>query len=142
MLSIVELNAILYYADFLSMKETSTPVTDTCKYFFIHGTPINSCYIADVEPVYNPENEYFKQSKREFEQLKTRFGEEGAMSFIEDICSLKSCGAVNGERMLRCIHQYSKKKEFENALAKYDKWKKDLIFQHIIKDEDGKRIWT
>ena len=92
--------------------------------------------------MYDPENEYFKQSKREFEQLKTRFGEEGAMSFIEDICSLKSCGAVNGERMLRCIHQYSKKKEFENALAKYDKWKKDLIFQHIIKDEDGKRIWT
>ena len=103
----IELNAILYYADFLSMKETSTPVTDTCKYFFIHGTPINSCYIADVEPIYDPENEYFKQSKREFEQLKTRFGEEGAMSFIEDICSLKSCGAVNGERMLRCIHQYT-----------------------------------
>lgn len=134
----IELNAILYYADFLSMKETSTPVTDTCKYFFIHGAPINACYIANVEPMYDPENQYFKQSKEEFEQLRDRFGEAGAMSFIDDICSLKACGTVSGENMLRCIHQYGRKKEFEQALSKYNKWKKDLIFQHIIKDEDGR----
>lgn len=141
-MTMIELNAILYYADFLSMKETSTPVTDTCKYFFIHGTPMNSCYIAGTEPMYDPENQYFKQSKEEFEQIKSKFGESGAMSFVEDICSLKSCGAVSGERMLRCIHQYNGKKEFEIALAKYEKWRKDLIFQHIIKDEDGRKIWT
>lgn len=31
----IEHNAILYYADVLSLKETSKPVTDNCKYYFI-----------------------------------------------------------------------------------------------------------
>lgn len=48
-----ELNAILYYADFLSLKSESIPVTDNCKYFFIHGCPINSAYIVDLEPEYD-----------------------------------------------------------------------------------------
>lgn len=54
----VELNAILYYADFLSMKHENHPVTDNCKYFFIHGAPINSAYILDLEPEYDPDNKY------------------------------------------------------------------------------------
>ena len=54
----VELNAILYYADFLSMKYENHPVTDNCKYFFIHGAPINSAYILDLEPEYDPDNKY------------------------------------------------------------------------------------
>ena len=28
----IELNAILYYADYLSLRSISTPVTDNCKY--------------------------------------------------------------------------------------------------------------
>lgn len=52
----LELNAILYYADFLSLKECGHPVTDNCKYFFIHGYPINSAFIVDLEPEYDPEN--------------------------------------------------------------------------------------
>ena len=40
----IELNAILYYADYLSLRSISTPVTDNCKYYFIHNTPINSAY--------------------------------------------------------------------------------------------------
>lgn len=138
----IKLNAILYYADFLSMKNTGLPVTDTCKYFFIHGTPINACYIADVEPIYDPDNQYFKQSMEEYELLEHKFGDQATLSFVDNICNLNACGAVDGERMLRFIHQYDGKKEFENALAKYNKWKKDLIFQHIIKDEDGKEQWT
>ena len=138
----IKLNAILYYADFLSMKNTGLPVTDTCKYFFIHGTPINACYIADVEPIYDPDNQYFKQSREEYERLENKFGDQATLSFIEGICNLNACGAVDGERMLRFIHQYNGKKEFDNALAKYNKWKKDLIFQHIIKDEDGKERWA
>ena len=59
-LKAVSLNAVLYYADYLSLYYTSIPVTDTCKYFFIHGVPMNSCYIAGVEPFYDPENQYFK----------------------------------------------------------------------------------
>lgn len=49
----IEQNAILYYADFLSLKYKSHPVTDNCKYFFIHGCPINSAYIVDLEPEYD-----------------------------------------------------------------------------------------
>ena len=36
----IELNAILYYADLLSLKDISIPVTDNCKWFFIHNNPI------------------------------------------------------------------------------------------------------
>lgn len=43
-----ELSAILFYADFLSMQETSTAVTDTCKYFYIYDIPVNICIIAGV----------------------------------------------------------------------------------------------
>lgn len=46
----IELNAILYYADYLSLRTISKPVTDNCKYYFIHNTPINSAYIVDLIP--------------------------------------------------------------------------------------------
>jgi len=107
----IELNAILYYADFLSLKAVQHPVTDNCKYFFIHGVPINSLYILNLEPVYDENDEYFKQAKVEYEAIRDKFGEDGVESFIEDICSIRACGSVNAERMLQCIHQYSNKKE-------------------------------
>jgi hypothetical protein len=44
----IELNAILYYADFLSLKAINQPVTDNCKYFFVYGVPINSAFIAST----------------------------------------------------------------------------------------------
>jgi len=37
----IEFNAVLFYADVLSLEDISIPVTDTCKYFYIHNTPIN-----------------------------------------------------------------------------------------------------
>lgn len=55
----IELNAILYYADFLSLQAISVPVTDNCKYFYIHKVPINSCYILDLEPIFDENNTYF-----------------------------------------------------------------------------------
>lgn len=106
----IELNAILYYADFLSLKDVSQPVTDNCKYFFVHGAPVNSLYIIDLEPIYDENNQYFRQAKGEYEMIKNKFGEEGVESFIEDVCSIRACGSVDAERMLKCIHQYSSKK--------------------------------
>ena len=32
----MSISAILFYADYMSLKERSIPVTDNCKYFFIH----------------------------------------------------------------------------------------------------------
>lgn len=54
-----ELNAILFYADLLSLKRRSIPLTDNCKYFYIHGIPINSLYIINIEPVYDENSEFF-----------------------------------------------------------------------------------
>lgn len=52
----IELNAILYYADFLSLQSTNTHVTDNCKYFFVHETPINVSYLVDHEPIFDLSN--------------------------------------------------------------------------------------
>ena len=58
----IELNAILYYADFLSLKAENKPVTDNCKYFFVNGAPTNALYIIDLEPEYDRENPYLIQA--------------------------------------------------------------------------------
>lgn len=107
----IELSAVLYYADFLSLKSTGHPVTDNCKYFFIYGVPMNSLFILDLQPVYNEEDPYFQQALVEYNIIKDKFGEDGVESFIDDICCIKACGSVNAEQMLKCIHQYSSKKE-------------------------------
>lgn len=135
-----EQSAVLYYADFLSMQENNHPITDTCKYFFIHNTPINSCFLLDLEPFYDPENKYYKQALTQFELIKAKFGDEGIRSFIEDVCDIKACGCVSGERMLQRIHQYSTKKQKEHALNTYNNWKNNLNYKHIIKDDEGKPI--
>lgn len=48
MIDLIELNAILYYADYLKLKQESKTVTDNCKYYFIYGSPINSAYLVDL----------------------------------------------------------------------------------------------
>lgn len=135
----IELSAILYYADFLSMKEKSIPVSDNCKYFFVYNAPINSSYIAGVKPMFDEDNEYFKQSFTEYMHLRRSFGEDGIMSFVNSICNLSSCGKVSGEDMLRCLHRYSQKSERINALNKYKQHVKSTKYTHLIKQEDGKQ---
>ena len=39
-----EMSAVLYYADFLSLQYQNKPCTEQCKYFFIHGVPVNIAY--------------------------------------------------------------------------------------------------
>lgn len=119
----IELNAILYYADFLSLKETDHPITDNCKYFFIHGAPINSLFILNMTPEYDEDNPYFKQAKFEYETIKNKYGEDGVESFIDDICRIKACGTVNAIQMLNYIHQYSNKKVRKSAFIQYNNWK-------------------
>ena len=133
----IELNAILYYADFLSLKAISQPVTDNCKYFYIHGIPMNSLYILDLEPIFDEQNWYFQQARIEYERIKDKFGDEGIQSFIDDICCVKACGSIDAERMLKCIHQYSNKKERKEAFNNYYKWKNNQLYSHITINEDG-----
>lgn len=62
----IELNAILYYADYLSLQHESIPVTDTPKYYFIYRCPTNIAYIVDSEPVFDPTNRWFEQARKEY----------------------------------------------------------------------------
>lgn len=61
-----EISAILYYADYLSLKATSKPVTDNCKYYFIHDTPLNASFIVDLSPFYSTDDVFYKQSVEEY----------------------------------------------------------------------------
>ena len=133
----IELNAILFYSDFLSLSGTSQPVTDNCKYFYIHGVPINSAFIVDLQPEYDTDNPYFKQALAEYSIIKDKYGEEGVNTFIDDICSIRACGCVDAERMLKCIHQYSTKHERKQAFNTYNTWRKDQVFSHITINEQG-----
>lgn len=133
----IELNAILFYSDFLSLKAISQPVTDNCKYFYIHGVPINSAFILNLQPEYDEQNRYFRQAIVEYELIKNKYGDEGIESFIDDICSIRACGCVDAERMLKCIHQYSSKKERKEAFGIYYDWKNSQVYTHLTINDDG-----
>lgn len=133
----IELNAILFYSDFLSLKDISQPVTDNCKYFYIHGIPINSAFILGLEPDYDEQNKYFQQARAEYNIIKDKYGDEGVETFIDDICCIRACGCVDAHRMLNCIHQYSSKHEKKQAFNIYNNWKKQQLFTHMAINEDG-----
>lgn len=136
-MSDIEFNSILFYADFLSLKSISQPVTDNCKYFFVYGCPINSAFILDMEPIYDPENKYLLQALQEYDMLKNQYSEDGATSFINDICFIRACGMVDAERMLSCIHMFSTKIERKQAFKEYRQWKSNNKQTHQIFDENG-----
>ena len=133
----IEFSSVLFYADFLSLKAISQPVTDNCKYFFVHSCPINSAFILDMEPIYDPDNKYLLQALQEYEMLKDQYSEDGALSFINDICFIKACGMVDAERMLQCIHMFSTNVERKQAFKEYQQWKNNYKHTHQIFDENG-----
>lgn len=136
----VELNAILYYADFLSLQATNQPVTDMCKYFFTYGTPINAAYVVGNQPIYDEKNLYFQKANKQYNMIKDSLGEEAVASFIEDIAMLRSCGMVDANRMLQAIHQYSSKKDRRKAFEAYQKWEAEQKYTHIVTDELGNKV--
>lgn len=83
-----EQSAILYYADYMSMRETSHPVSDTCKYFYVYGYPLNSSFMEDSEPFYDTEDQYYKNALSQYLMIKQKFGELGVCSFLNNICNL------------------------------------------------------
>ena len=136
-MNIFELNAILFYADYLSLKDISVPVTDNCKYFYIHGVPMNSAFILDLEPDYDIQNKYLQQAQIEYEIIKDKYGDEGIDSFIDDVCCIKACGCVDANRMLQRIHQYSNKKQRKQAFQTYYNWRDNQSYTHTTINEDG-----
>lgn len=139
-MSDIELDAILYYADFLSLHQEGIPITDVCRYFFIHEAPIHVSRLAGLKPTFDEESKYFKQAKTEYEALKNTTDEECAMSFIEDIAFLRACGSVDGERILRFIHQFDSKAERKEALRKYYEHMHNIHYTHMVRNEDGNLV--
>lgn len=133
----LELSSILFYADFLSLQETSTTVCDTCKYFFVFGVPMNVCMIAGVEPQYDVDNKYFQRAYKEYVILRDKFGQEGINSFLDGICNLKATGSVSAEQMLKYIHRFDTKKVRKRAFEKYYKSKENQTYKHIIQGLNG-----
>lgn len=133
----IELNAILFYADYMSLKDICQPITDNCKYFYIHGCPINAAYIVDLEPEYDETNKYFIQAYAEYQLIKDKYGEEGIESFIDDICAIRACGSVDALQMLTRIHQFSDKKSRKKAFSLYYEWKDNQQYSHITINDDG-----
>lgn len=133
----IELNAILFYADYMSLRDSGIPVTDNCKYFYIHGTPINAAFILNLEPEYDETNPYFIQAWTEYKVIKDKYDDEGLESFIDDICAIRACGSVGAEQMLTRIHQFSDKKTRKQAFSKYREWKNNQYYSHTIINEDG-----
>lgn len=133
----VELSAILYYADFLSLKNTSTTVTDSCKYFFVHGVPMNVRFIINQLPTFDQKNEWFQQSIKEYTMLKDKYGDEGALSFLDNICNLGVAGSVNAIQMLKYIHQYSDNWQRNKAFKTYKEFLKSKKYTiTTINDKD------
>lgn len=138
----IEQNAILYYADFLSLRDTCTPVTDNCKYYFVYGAPINAAILCGNKPIYDVENKYYIQAYNEYTSLKDQFGDEGAMSFIEQISNLKALGTVNAKQMLQCIHQYDSRSDRKAAFRKYEKWLSNQKYEIQTINDDGELEYT
>ena len=133
----MNLDVILYYADFLSMKNESIPVTDPCKYFFINKLPTNISTICDTVLFFDSDNKYIEQAMAELQPIEDKYGEEGVMSYIDDICYIRACGMVDAKRMLEFIHRWSDRYTRKQAFKKYNKYISDTHYYITIKDDDG-----
>lgn len=133
----ITLSSILFYADYLSLKEIGIPVTDNCKYFFIHQQPVNSAFIVGLEPFYDEHNEYFIQSKFELQKISDQYNEDGVLSFVNNIGMLQAGGMCDGERLIKYIHQYSDKREKKAAIKKYNDYINNIHYTITTINEDG-----
>ena len=135
-----EMSSVLYYADFLSLQYANKPCTEQCKYFFIHGSPVNIAYIVDQEPVYDVDNQWFQKSLREYSMLKHKFGEEGAISFAKNICNLGIAGSVNATQMMKYIHRYDEKEERNKAFRLFKQNRSKQRYTHLTRNDDGEIV--
>lgn len=134
-----ETSAVLFYADYLSLKEESTPITDTCKYFYIHGVPINIQYICNQTPNFNPENKYFLQALQTYRLITEKYDEEALVSFIDDLCNVGVKGSVSAIDMLKYMHHYSDKHTRKAAFKKYYQYENNKNYTIEIVTEDGEK---
>lgn len=128
-------NYVLFYADYLSLRETYLPITDICKYYYLLDCPINAAYVVGLEPVYDVENKYYVQSYGELKQIYDKFNFEALSEFIQNLCNIKAIGVVGGDTILKCILLYEDKKVKKKALAVYFDYINNIEYdQEVVED--------
>lgn len=128
---------VLFYADYLSLRETYTPITDNCKYYYIAGMPINCAILQDLQPVYDVQNKYYVQAYQELDLIRQKMGFEALASFVRDLCNVFALGCINGEQMLKCILCYDTSKVRKKAISKYWAHMKNIEYTREVCDDDG-----
>lgn len=71
--------------------------------------------------------------------IRDKYGDDGLISFVDNVCNLAALGCINAHQMLACIHRYSNKYERRSAFNKYENWLNNQIYTHIITDEKGEK---
>lgn len=133
-------NYVLFYADYLSLQKTYTPITDTCKYYYILDCPINSTYIVNLEPVYDENNKYYIQSYKELKRIYDKFNFEALSEFIQNLCNIKAIGVVGGDTILKCILLYDDKKVRKKALSTYYEYMRNIQYDQEVVEDGEVRI--
>lgn len=72
--------------------------------------------------------------------LKHKFGEDGAMSFIKNLCNLGVAGSVNATQMMKYIHRYDDKQERDKAFRTFKFNRSKAKYTHLIHNDDGEIV--
>ena len=86
------------------------------------------------------QNEYLQQAITEYNLIKNSFGEDGIYSYIGEIACIRACGAVNAERILQHLYRFAKGKKLQKAIQRYNIWKNNLSYKHVIKNDEGESV--
>lgn len=69
--------------------------------------------------------------------LKHKFGDDGAISFLKNLCNLGSAGSVNAIQMMKYIHRYDEKQERDKAFKLFKLNRSKKKYTHLTRNDDG-----
>ena len=69
--------------------------------------------------------------------LKHKFGDDGAISFLKNLCNLGSAGSVNATQMMKYIHRYDEEQERDKAFRLFKLNRSKKKYTHLTRNDDG-----
>lgn len=72
--------------------------------------------------------------------LKRKFGEDGAQSFVKNLCNLGVAGSVNATQMMKYIHRYDDPAERNKAFRAFKFNRSKKKYTHLTRNDDGEII--
>lgn len=73
----------------------------------------------------------------ELDAIHKKYGKDGVMSYIDDICYIRACGAVDAETMLNYSLRWAAPETKKRARTEYNQYLQDQHYYITITDEDG-----